>query len=44
MVVKIQTSMDLEIELIEVDLINQVIQMKQRLNHLQVYTNLEISQ
>ena len=44
MVVKIQTSMDLEIELIEVDLINQVIQMNQRLNHLQVYTNLEISQ
>jgi hypothetical protein len=43
MVDKIQTSMDLEIELIEVDLISQVIQMKQRLNLLQVYTNLEIS-
>ena len=36
MVVKIQTSMALEIEQIEVGLTSQVIQMRKRLNHLQV--------
>jgi len=36
MVVKIQTSMALEIEQIEVVLISQDIQMRRRLNHLQV--------
>jgi len=36
MVVKIQTSMALEIELIEVGLTSQDIQMRRRLNHLQV--------
>jgi len=36
MVDKIQTSMDLEIELIEEDITSQVIQMRKRLNLLQV--------
>jgi hypothetical protein len=36
MVVKIQTSMALEIEQIEVGLTSQDIQMRRRLNHLQV--------
>jgi hypothetical protein len=36
MVDKIQTSMDLEIELIEEDIISQVIQMRKRLKALQV--------
>jgi hypothetical protein len=36
MVDKIQTSMALEIELIEEVIINQVIQMRRKLNHLQV--------
>ncbi len=36
MVVRIQTSMDLEIELIEEDITSQVIQMRRRLKALQV--------
>lgn len=36
MVDKIQTSMDLEIELIEEDITSQVIQMRRRLKALQV--------
>jgi len=43
MVVKIQTTLDLKKDHIKVDIIKKVIQMKLRLNHLQVYGNLEIS-